>query len=202
MKKAITIALAALCLYACNDDKKTEATTPGNNSTPTIKSADSAGTQDIVITRNFDAPVSEVWKAWTDPKRVVLWWGPKFYSSCDSKIDLREGGRFVFCMRSPKEEGSKEMYTSGVYSKIVPMALLEFGQALSDKDGNPIDPAQLNMPADFPKEIRTTLAFKSIGDKTELTVTEYDWKTGQMRDYSEMGMKQCLDKLDSVLVKR
>jgi len=55
------------------------------------------------------------------------------------------------------------------------------------------------MPADFPDEIRTTLVFKAIGDKTELIITEYDWKPGQMRDYSEIGLSQSLDKLAGIL---
>ena len=34
-------------------------------------------TDRMVITRVFDAPRELVWKAWTDPKYVMQWWGPK-----------------------------------------------------------------------------------------------------------------------------
>jgi hypothetical protein len=91
------------------------------------------------------------------------------------------------------------MYVAGIYKKIIPMEFMEFGQGLSDKEGNKIDPATIGMPADFPEEIRTNLVFKAIGDKTELIITEYDWKPGQMRDYSEMGLSQSLDKLAGIL---
>jgi uncharacterized protein YndB with AHSA1/START domain len=149
--------------------------------------------RDLVITRLFDAPIELAWKAWTDPQQVMR-------SSC--KIDFREGGKFLFCMRAPKEfQGGQDFYTAGVYKKIVPLKLIEFSQSLSDNDGNRIDPTTLGMPADFPKEIPSALAFKRVGDKTELTVTEYGWTVGQMLDMSEAGMSQCLDKLAEVLAK-
>ena len=159
--------------------------------------------RDLVITRVFDAPVELVWKAWTDPEFVMRWWGPTGFTSPSCKIDFREGGKFVFHMRAPKEfQGGQDFYTSGVYKKTVPLTLIEFSQGLADKDGNRIDPATMGMPADFPKEIPSALAFKRVGDKTELTATEYGWTVGQMRDMSEAGLSQCLDKLAEVLAKR
>lgn len=159
--------------------------------------------RDLVITRVFDAPVEQVWKAWTDPEYVTRWWGPTGFTSPSCKIDFREGGKFVFHMRAPKDfQGGQDFYTSGVYKKIVPLKLIEFSQGLADKDGNRIDPTTMGMPADFPKEIPSALAFKRIGDKTELTATEYGWTVGQMRDMSEAGLSQCLDKLAEVLARR
>jgi uncharacterized protein YndB with AHSA1/START domain len=80
--------------------------------------------EDLVITRIIDAPLDMVWKAWTDPKHVIRWWGPKYYTSPTCKIDLREGGKFIFCMRAPKDQGGQDSYTAGVYEKIVPMVRL------------------------------------------------------------------------------
>jgi uncharacterized protein YndB with AHSA1/START domain len=159
--------------------------------------------RDLIITRVFDAPVESVWKAWTDPEQVMRWWGPTGFTSPSCKIDFREGGKFVFHMRAPKDfQGGQDFYTSGVYKKIVPLKLIEFSQGLADKEGSRIDPATMGMPADFPKEIPSALAFKRVGDKTELTATEYGWTVGQMRDMSEAGLSQCLDKLAEVLARR
>jgi uncharacterized protein YndB with AHSA1/START domain len=156
--------------------------------------------RDVVLTRTFDAPVERVWKAWTDPQEVVRWWGPKGFTSPSCKIDFRVGGKYIFHMRAPKEfQDGQDFYTTGVYKKIVHLKLIEFTQALSDKDGNPIDPATLGMPPDFPKEIASSLTFKSIGGKTQLTATEYGWTVGQMRDLSESGLSDCLDKLAAVV---
>ena len=151
--------------------------------------------EDLVVTRIIDAPIEVVWTAWTDPDHVRRWWGPKYYTSPSCKIDLREGGKYVFCMRAPEDQGGQDSYTAGTYTKIVPMQRLEFTQGLADKDGNPIDPAQLGMPPDFPSVIRTTVAFKAKGNMTELTITEFDWPVSQMYVYSYAGMQQSMDKL-------
>lgn len=82
-------------------------------------------------------------------------------------IDFREGGKYVFAMRAPADQGGQDSYTAGVYKKIVPMERLEFTQGLSDKDGNPIDPAQMGMPPDFPKEIRTVIVFSTQGQRPD-----------------------------------
>jgi len=155
--------------------------------------------EDLVVTRIIDAPIEVVWKAWTDPDHVRRWWGPKYYTSPSCKIDLREGGKYVFCMRAPEDQGGQDSYTAGTYTKIVPMQRLEFTQGLADKDGNPIDPAQLGMPPDFPSVIRTTVAFKAKGNMTELTITEFDWPVSQMYVYSYAGMQQSMDKLGESL---
>lgn len=151
--------------------------------------------EDLVVTRIIDAPLELVWKAWTEPEHVMKWWGPKHYTSPSAKIDLREGGKYIFSMRAPQEQGGQEMYTAGVYKKIIPMEYLEFTQGLADKDGNPIDPAQVGMPADFPAEIRTSIVFRAKGDMTELVITEYDWPVGQMYIYSIVGLHQSIDKM-------
>ena len=36
---------------------------------------------DLVLSRIFDAPIEEVWKAWSDPNYVMQWWGPKGFTS-------------------------------------------------------------------------------------------------------------------------
>jgi uncharacterized protein YndB with AHSA1/START domain len=156
---------------------------------------------DLVVTRIIDAPLELVWKAWTDPEQVKRWWGPKDYTSPDCRIDFREGGKYVFCMRAPEEQGGQDSYTSGTYLKIMPMQLLEFTQYLSDKDGNKIDPSVIGMPPDFPKEIRTVIVFKAKRDMTELLITEYNWTPGQMFVYSLAGMHQTIDKLGVILAK-
>jgi uncharacterized protein YndB with AHSA1/START domain len=201
---AIAVLVASALIAA--DHNSTRAETGG----PAVKVAskdilkenyvtDSTGSiekRDLVITRIFDAPIERVWRAWTDPEHVMRWWGPTGFTSPLCRIDFREGGKYLFCMRAPKEfQGGQDFYTAGVYKKIVPLKLIEYSQGLADKDGNRIDPATMGMPPDFPREIRSALAFKRVGDKTELTVTEYDWTVGQMLDMSEAGMNQCLDKL-------
>jgi uncharacterized protein YndB with AHSA1/START domain len=163
------------------------------------KSDQSTGKIELVITRSFDYPVEAVWKAWTDPQLVMQWWGPKNYTSPFCKIDFREGGQYLFCMRAPHEQGGLDYYSAGVYTKIIPMERLEFTQTLADKDGKMIDPSEVGMPADFPKEVNFVIEFKALAGKTELIITEYNWTLGQMSEYAVAGMNQSLDKIAAAL---
>ena len=60
--------------------------------------------EDLIVTRIIDAPVEQVWRAWTDPEYVKRWWGPKDYTSPSCKIDLRVGGKYLFSMRAPEDQ--------------------------------------------------------------------------------------------------
>jgi uncharacterized protein YndB with AHSA1/START domain len=152
--------------------------------------------RDLVVTRQFNAPVSLVWKAWTDSRLLMQWWGPAHFTCPSAKLDFRVGGSSIICMRLPKEFGGQDMYTTWLYTKIVPMQSLEFIQNLSDKDGNNVDPVALGVPPDFPRDQRNLVTFKSIDAlKTELTVTQFDWIVGQMITLAEAGWSQSLDKL-------
>src|SRR5437660_792412 len=79
-------------------------------------------TQDLVITRTFNAPRAAVWKAWTDPAEVVKWWGPKDFTSPAAKVDLRVGGKYLYCMHGPAgSQFDMDMWSTGTYTEIVPM---------------------------------------------------------------------------------
>ena len=156
-------------------------------------------TEELVIRRIFDAPIDLVWKSWTDPALVARWWGPKYYVSPSCTIDLRVGGRFLFCMRAPADQGGQDSYTAGVYRRIQPESLLEFTQSLADKDGNEIDPAAIGMPADFPKEMLTTVTFEAKEDMTKVTLTTLGWTPGQMYVFALAGWHQSMDKLEDSL---
>ena len=68
--------------------------------------------KELTITRTFDALRELVWQAWTEPERVKGWWGPKAFTAPVSKINLRVGGKYLNCMRSPD---GKDYWSTGVY---------------------------------------------------------------------------------------
>ena len=157
--------------------------------------------EDLVVTRIIDAPVDIVWKAWTEPEHVMHWWGPQYYTSPSAKIELRVGGKYIFAMQAPQEQGGQVSYSAGVYQRIVPMETLEFTQGISDADGNPVDPASIGMPADFPRELHTTITFRPKGDMTELTITQTGWTPSQMFVYAYAGTQQQTDKLSEYVAR-
>ena len=150
----------------------------------------------VVVTRVFAAPVAQVWKAWSEPEMVMQWWGPTGFTSPMAKMDFREGGTSLVCMRAPKEFGGQDTYNTWTYRKIDPNKLIEFILNFTDKDGKKLDPAAMGMPPGIPKDVRHVITFKAVGDsQTEMTVTEYGYTSDQAHDLSKAGLEQCLDKM-------
>ena len=56
---------------------------------------------EINITRVYDAPVKMVWEAWTDLKHVAQWWGPRGFTITTHSKDLRVGGNWHYTMHGP-----------------------------------------------------------------------------------------------------
>jgi uncharacterized protein YndB with AHSA1/START domain len=54
------------------------------------------GAQQIVITREFDAPRELVYHAYTDPDLLVQWMGPKRLTMTIERHELRDGGRYRY----------------------------------------------------------------------------------------------------------
>jgi uncharacterized protein YndB with AHSA1/START domain len=127
---------------------------------------------------------------------VKQWWGPTGFTCPVAKMDFREGGTSLVCMRAPAEFGGQDMYNTWAYRKIVPMQSIEYILNFTDKDGKVIDPMSVGLPPEMPREVRNLVTLKDLGNgKTEMTVTEYDWTVGQMMEMSKMGLEQCLDKM-------
>jgi uncharacterized protein YndB with AHSA1/START domain len=57
--------------------------------------------REIVLSRVFDAPRKMVWEAWTDPKQVAQWWGPKGFTTTIEEMDVRPGGVWKQVMHGP-----------------------------------------------------------------------------------------------------
>ena len=153
-------------------------------------------TKDLSVTRTFDAPVEKVWKQWSESENVMRCWGPKGFTSPLAKMDFREGGVSLVCMRAPKEFGGFDMYNTWSYKKIVPHERIEFVLNFSDKDGNKLDPAKIGLPPGIPQDVPHIITFKALGDKkTEMTVSEFGYTTDQAVETSKAGLEQCLDKM-------
>jgi uncharacterized protein YndB with AHSA1/START domain len=60
-----------------------------------------AAEREIVITRVFDAPREVVWDAWTNPKQVVKWWGPRGFTTTIREMDVRPGGAWIHTLHGP-----------------------------------------------------------------------------------------------------
>src|SRR5438445_2294263 len=72
--------------------------------------------REVVMTKVFAAPRELVWKAYTDPKLIPRWWGPRYLTTTIDKMDARPGGAWRFVSRGP--DGS-EFGFHGVYRENV-----------------------------------------------------------------------------------
>jgi uncharacterized protein YndB with AHSA1/START domain len=82
---------------------------------------------DLVLDRFVDVPVDLVWKAWTEPEHLKVWFCPKPWYVSDCEIDLRPGGKFRTVMRGP----AGEMHdNTGCFLEVVPKQRLVFTDAL------------------------------------------------------------------------
>jgi len=154
--------------------------------------------QELIITRIFDAPRELVWKAWTDPERVKRWWGPKNFTAPVSKIDLRVGGTYLNCMRSPE---GKDYWSTGVYREIVEPSLLVCTDSFADEKGKVVPASHYGMEGDWPLELRISVTFEETGDKTTMTLRHEGIPAGQMSELTETGWNESFDKLAEYLAK-
>lgn len=72
---------------------------------------------DLVLSRVLRAPVSRLWRAWSDPALLAQWWCPKPWTTEVKAFDFRPGGAFHTLMRGP-EGGTSD--NPGSFLEIVP----------------------------------------------------------------------------------
>ena len=144
----------------------------------------------LVISRVFDAPRALVFKAWTDPKHVAQWWGPRGFTNPVCELDVWPGGAIRIHMRGP--DGTVYPMT-GVYQEIVEPQRLAFTSAALDEGGNPLF------------DVLNTVTFAEQGGKTKLTLQARVVKsTAEAAPYlegMEAGWSQSLERLEEYVAK-
>lgn len=151
----------------------------------------------LTITREFDVPPELIWKMWTNPNLFKKWYGPRNYSCPHCEMDLREGGQYRHCMRSPR---GKDTWSTGVFKKIKPNEKLVFTMSLSDEEGNVIPPVHLeNENRALESEVTVTLEDKEA--KTKMTL-HHTGIRDEMQKSARTGWNQSFDKLAGSLKRR
>jgi uncharacterized protein YndB with AHSA1/START domain len=152
--------------------------------------------QGLVIERIFHTPRGLVWRAWTDPEQVMRWWGPKGYTAPVCKIDLRVGGTFLYCMRSP--EGI-EYWNTGVFQEIVPLEKIVCTDSFADQTGKVVPATYYGFSPDFPLELLMTVTFEDLAGKTRLTLRHTGLPAGEIQESARAGWNESLDKFARAL---
>lgn len=123
----------------------------------------------VVVDRQFDAPVSLIWRAWTNPDDFKQWYGPTGFTVPVAKLDTKVNGRRLVCMASP--DGSKQMWTVGTHKELAPNRRLVYTESPSDEQGNAVSPEAMGMPPGFPTESVVTVTLNEENGRTHLTLT-------------------------------
>ena len=146
----------------------------------------------LVTTRVFDAPRQRVYKAWTDPKQLALWFPPEGFTAPRCELDVRVGGAMRIDMKGPEGEPfNGQIYPGkGVYREVIPNERLVFTM-VPEIDGK-------KMPS-----VLMTVEFEDQAGKTKLTIRQ---TLDTVADYEEMmktgmeqGIAESLGKLAGVL---
>ncbi len=139
---------------------------------------------ELVITRVFNAPRDLVFSAWTEPEHLAHWSGPAGFTTPHHEMDLRPGGRYRACLRSP--EGT-DHWVQGEYLEVVPPERLSMTHAWEDAAG-------------LPGPVSTvTVTFTAQGDKTLMTFRQSPFESGSSRDGHAAGWSSSFDKLQDYL---
>ena len=85
--------------------------------------ADDTSGREIVISRVLHAPRELVWEAWTDPRQVSKWWGPRGFTTTIKQMDFRVGGVWEHTMHGP--DGTNYPNKS-IFKEIVPLKRITF----------------------------------------------------------------------------
>jgi uncharacterized protein YndB with AHSA1/START domain len=88
----------------------------------------------VVVTKEFDAPLSLVWDAFTKPEILDQWWAPEPFVSKTKFMDFKVGERRFYAMISPE---GQESWSIQKYTSISPKTNFKMYNAFADKDENP-----------------------------------------------------------------
>jgi uncharacterized protein YndB with AHSA1/START domain len=145
--------------------------------------------EQILITREFDAPKHLVYRAWTTPELVKRWWSGHQGEMTIVEIDLRVGGRWRYVMVA---DGGHEVAFHGEYREIVPDQRI-VNTEVYEMPGAPEGEGALNI-----------VTFTEVDGRTTLTLL-VQAASKQDRDAivssgMEVGMQQQMDLLEQVAI--
>src|SRR5947209_6297459 len=146
------------------------------------------GRQEVVITREFDAPRDLVFKAVTDPKLIPQWWGPRYLTTEVDKMDVRPGGQWRFINRNA--EGN-EFGFHGVYHEILaPERIIdtfEF-EGLPETGHVALETMKLEELPGGRTRLITQSVFQTVADRD-----------GMLQSGMEGGLKETYERLEELL---
>jgi uncharacterized protein YndB with AHSA1/START domain len=140
--------------------------------------------EQILITREFDAPKHLVYKAWTTPELVKRWWSGNRGETTIVEIDLRVGGAWRYVMVT---DGGFEVAFHGEYREVVSNERIVSTEVYE------------GMPEG---EALNTVTFDESDGRTTLTIlvqhASKETRDAHIESGMETGMQEAMDKLEQI----
>ena len=148
--------------------------------------------EQILITREFDAPKHLVYQAYTTPELVKRWWPGKRGEMTSCEIDLRVGGVWRYVMVA---KGGFEVAFHGEYREIVPDERIVTTEVYegAEADGLPEEDAPLNIVTFTEADGRATLSLL-------VQCTTKDLRDMILDSGMEAGMQEGFDLLEELAI--
>jgi uncharacterized protein YndB with AHSA1/START domain len=145
---------------------------------------EAAAEQEVLITRIFEAPREQVFRAWTDPDEVAAWYGPEQMETPREKvkIDLRVGGRYELTM--VPRGGDGEFPIGYEITELVEPELIVMRS-------DPMPQMGMHEP------VVLRVEFHDHGDKTRMTLSDGPYPGGA--SHAEAGWHAAFDKLAALV---
>jgi uncharacterized protein YndB with AHSA1/START domain len=161
-----------------------------------------AADREFVLTRIINAPRTMVFRAWTDPKQMARWWGPRVFTNPVCEIDARPGGTFLIVMRGP--DGVEYPYR-GVFLEVVEPERIVYTDSTSEHPEEWHEMVNKHLEdggGDHSLQLLWTVTFEDLDGKTKLTLRGL-FATAAIRDaFLKIGMSEgwveSLERLDTL----
>ncbi|MDF2188281.1 SRPBCC domain-containing protein [Paraflavitalea sp. CAU 1676] len=148
----------------------------------------------IVAIKEYDAPLEQVWSAFTESSILDLWWAPKPWKAETKSMDFKEGGKWVYAMVGPAGERHWAFVS---YKKIDKHKRFTAIDAFCDENG------VIN--TEFPR-MDWVVSFAETSEGTTVTIDITFPDEAGMQKILEMGFEQgfamALSNLDEIFDKQ
>jgi uncharacterized protein YndB with AHSA1/START domain len=130
-----------------------------------VSDSSAAADREILTVRTFDAPRELVYKAWTDPRHLVHWWGPNGFTTRVYQMDVKPGGVWRLVMRGPD---GRDYHNKFVFHEVVEPERLVYQYT--------------EEPGCEPANFRVTVTFDADGPQRTKVTMRMVFPTAEARD--------------------
>jgi uncharacterized protein YndB with AHSA1/START domain len=154
------------------------------------------------IEREFNAPVNQLFDAFTTSEALKAWWWPKGLYSDRIEIDFREGGRYFINMKGLERGAQGGGGMTGQFEQIAQNKRIAMTDEFADEDGNAISAEEAKMPGAWPEQIRIAFDFDSVDrNRSRFTLSQQGIPAELQKDCIQ-GWSESFDKLENYLHSR